>query len=206
VDTYDSPDTTSESSKAKKPKKTIFKRWWFWTIIVILIIALGSGCEEDKPKKAKKPIKAASSQGKDTVKPTPEAPEFFKVGETAETKKVKAMVTGIEKPVGNAFNKPADGNEFVMVNIDIENISDEDLVISSLFSFNAYVDDTATDFSLLAQTAKDGTKTMDGKIAPGKKLSGSISYEVPKTWKQLEVHFEPEAFRDVKIKWNIENK
>lgn len=190
--------------------KPIYKRWWFWAIIVIVLIAIGSSGGEDKPKKAEEPIKKAESVKADASaeKPKEEAPEpeFFKVGETAETKSVKATVSGIEKPAGNEFNKPSDGNEFVMVNIEIENISDKELHISSVMSFNAYADDNVVDYSIMAQTAKEGAKTMDGTIAPGKKLAGCISYEAPKDWKQLEIHFEPEAFRDTKIKWVIDNQ
>lgn len=38
---------------------------------------------------------------------------------------------------------------------------------------------------------KNGKKTLDGTVAPGKKLSGVIVYEVPSDWKELEVSYSP---------------
>jgi hypothetical protein len=136
----------------------------------------------------------------------PEMPEFFGAGETAETKKVKAAVTGIEKPTGNAFSKPSEGKEYVLINMTIENISDGELNISSLLSFDTYVDDEAINEDLLAQTAKEDAKTMDGTVAAGKKLTGALAYEVPTGWKQIEIHFQPDQLDDTVIKWLIDNE
>lgn len=38
---------------------------------------------------------------------------------------------------------------------------------------------------------QNGKKTLDGTVAPGKKLSGVIVYEVPSDWKELEVSYSP---------------
>jgi hypothetical protein len=68
------------------------------------------------------------------------------------------------------------------------------------------VDDTSINQSLSAQIAKEGTSTVDGTIAAGKKLKGVLGYEVPKDWNQIEVHFEPDMFDGTTIKWLIENE
>jgi hypothetical protein len=190
----------------EKQKKSIFKRWWFWVIVVIIVIgAIASqGDGDDTPKLstdqgAKEAVSRSESETEE------QAPEFFKLGETVETSKIKATITEMTKPKGDEFNKPEDGNEFVLLKMTIENISeDQELTISSMLSFNAYIDDSALNESFTAHLESDNT--MDGTIAPGKKLTGTLGYEVPKDWKEIEIHFEPEVWDDVKIKWIIENQ
>lgn len=199
------------SEKAKKP---IFKRWWFWLIVVVIVIAaIASAGGEDKPRKEELTTTAGGqtqqtqeqTQQQTAEQPKEETPEFFKIGETAVTKKVKATITEMEKSEGDEFNKPADGHEFVLLHMTIENVSDQEIVVSSMLNFNAYVDDNAINENLAAQISKDGAKTMDGTIAAGKKLTGTLAYEVPKGWKKLEIHFKPDQFSDTTIKWLIEN-
>lgn len=188
----------------EKQKKSIFKRWWFWVIVVIIVIGVIASQGDDTPKLSEdQGAKEAVSTTEN--KPEEKTPEFFKLGETVETRKIKATITELKKSEGDEFNKPEEGNEFVLLKMTIENISeDQELTISSMLSFSAYVDDEALDESFSA--ILEGDKTMDGTIAPGKKLSGTLAYEVPKDWKEIEIHFEPEAWRDIKIKWKIENE
>lgn len=203
-----------KNTKAKKP---IFKRWWFWVIIAIVVIgAIGSMGEEDTPNVADKSgevvesnvSKSNDEEQKQESEPVtkPEVPEFFKVGETVETKKIKAVISEVEKLNGSDFNRPADGNEFVLLHLTIENISDSEISVSSMLSFNSYVDDVTVNESLAAQIAKEGTSTVDGTIAAGKKLKGVLAYEVSKDWEEIEVHFTPDVWDNTAIKWIIENK
>jgi len=193
-------------------KKPFYKRWWFWVIVVIVIAAIGGG--EDKPRK-EEPTTAVVNQIQQTQgqtqqqvaeQPKEETPEFFKIGETAVTKKVKATITKMEKSEGSEFNRPADGHEFVLLHMTIENVSDKEISISSVLNFDAYVDDNAINEDLGAQISKDGTQTMNGTIATGKRLTGVLGYEVPKGWQKLEIHFSPGLLSDTVIKWLIENQ
>jgi len=193
-------------------KKPFYKRWWFWVIVVIVIAAIGGG--EDKPRK-EEPTTAVVNQIQQTQgqtqqqaaeQPKEETPEFFKIGETAVAKKVKATITKMEKSEGSEFNRPADGHEFVLLHMTIENVSDKEISISSVLNFDAYVDDNAINEDLGAQISKDGTQTMNGTIATGKRLTGVLGYEVPKGWQKLEIHFSPGLLSDTVIKWLIENQ
>ena len=58
--------------------------------------------------------------------------------------------------------------------------------------FDAYVDDVACDLSFTASAAFDGN-SLDGTIAPGKKIIGWYAVEVPADWAELEL--------DVKANW-----
>ena len=184
-------------------KKSIFKKWWFWVIVVVFVIAIASS--GDKPKK--ETTSGQPQQNQQEVKTTekPEEPEFFKIGETVSTKKVKAIVSKIEKTKGNNFFKPEEGKEFVFVHMTIENTSNSDLALSTILSFSSYVDDNSINASVTALSSKGSSETMDGTLAPGKKKTGYLAYEVPKDWKKLEVHFKPDVITGTTIKWLIEN-
>ena len=79
--------------------------------------------------------------------------------------------------------------------ITIENISDEEQSISSLLSFTAYIDDVKCDYSISAATVfNEGT--LDGSIAPGKKLVGWYSVEIPSDWENLEIDVKPDILSD----------
>lgn len=201
---YGSPDLSNQESKPVKKRKPFYKRWWFIVLVIIIVIGvISSGGEKDTPKKVEKESTQTTSN---IVEETSQEDEkdFFYVGDVVETEKVRATITGIEKSVGSDFNKPEEGHEYVFVNMTIENISDKEMTISSVFSFDAYVNDVAINEDLLAQT--EAGKTMNGTIAPGKKLVGKLAYELPKDWEQLEIHFEPDVWDDVKIKWIINNE
>ena len=208
---YGSPELAPNQEPAKKVKKSIFKRWWFWAIAAIIIISAFTNGREDEPKAVNNSPSGQTATESTSGSPKEgmteeETPKFFKLGETVETKTVKAAITGMEKPTGSSFNKPAEGKEFILLNVTVENISDSELNISSMLGINAYVDDEAISESLSAQMAKDDTKTLDGTIAAGKKLSGTLGYEVPKDWKQIEIHFQPDVYGNTTIKWLVENK
>jgi len=199
---------------AEKQKKSIFKRWWFWVIVAVVVIGIASqGGGDDTPKLSADQdagVETGADNGAEKETPeTPDAeaeePEFFKLGETVETKVMKVTLTNVEKSEGEEFLAPDEGNEFVLLDITVENISDKDIVVSSILGFNAYVDDTAMneDYAALTSAKKE---TMDATVAPGKKMSGTLGYQVPKDWKEIEIHYEPEVWKDIKIKWKIENE
>ena len=111
--------------------------------------------------------------------------ETFGMNEAAVFDDLKFTATDLEESEGSEYNKPEDGNVFVGVKFEIENISDEEHSISSVLLFNAYVDDVQCDDSFSADLAFD--KTLDGELAPGKKMIGYYSLEVPKDWKKIEL-------------------
>ncbi len=205
---YGSPDLSNQQEeKPLKLKKPFYKRWWFIALVIIVIIGIiGSGGEEkDTPKKVDvESTQTTLNTEEETTEIEGSKQEFFYMGDVVETSKVKAIITGAERSEGSDFNKPADGHEFIIVNMTIENISDEEINVSSLLSFDAYVDDVVLNENFGAMM--EAGQTMDGTIAPGKKLVGSLGYEVPKDWKTLEIHFEPDVWDDVKIKWIINNE
>ena len=96
-----------------------------------------------------------------------------------------------EKVGDTGFYTPDSGNVFLFCEFAIENKSSKDISISSIMSFEAYVDDYSTNMSMTGTLAADKGQ-MDGTVAAGKKMSGVIGYEVPADWKTLEIRFTPD--------------
>ena len=103
---------------------------------------------------------------------------------------------------GSEFNKPSDGNVFLMAEFEIVNHSDSEMNVSSMLSFEAYADDYALNYSLGAITDNNDTQ-LDGTIAAGKKMKGYIGYEVPKDWSTVEIHFTDDVWSNNKFKFEI---
>lgn len=74
-----------------------------------------------------------------------------------------------------------------------------------MLAVKAYVDDYAinTDLSAIASADKS---SLDGSIAPGKKLNGILGYQVPADWKVLEINIQPDVLSNDKATFIIENK
>lgn len=123
---------------------------------------------------------------------TTEAPADFTVGDTVTKKDVYVTLVDVREFDGE-FLHPEEGNVFVAFELEIENKSDSPLAISSLMCFEAYFDDYAANISLGAET-ESGSNQLDGEIAPGKKMKGTICYEVPADWATAELHFNPDLY------------
>lgn len=118
-------------------------------------------------------------------------PSLPTVGDTLEIKGVKVKFNNVKESRGSQFVEPGSGNVFVLCEFTIENNSSTDIGVSSMLSFECYVDDYATSISLNALMDDAVSKQLDGTIAPGKKIRGYIGYEVPRNWSDIEIHFIP---------------
>lgn len=146
---------------------------------VVLVVSLAA-CDLEQPSKEEnqsKPVAESSVEKEDT----------FSLNETAVFSNLKFTANEIKESNGEGFFTPDDGNVFVAVNFTVENISDEEQNISSILLFDAYVDDEKCEYSVNANCAFD-SGTLDGSIAPGKKMTGWYALEVPKDWSNLEMH------------------
>ena len=120
----------------------------------------------------------------------------FGIGEKVEYKDVHYTLIDVKEHTGSEYLNPSDGMVYLNCEFLIENESNEDASISSLLSFEAYADDYDVDQSF---SAVIGDKGLDGTIASGKKMQGSIGYEVSKDWKVVEIHLTPDLFSETKI-------
>lgn len=187
-----------QDEKVKKKKR--FK-WWYILIAVIVIGIIGSALDDsDTPKPVAKDPSASTTQAASTAaaQTTVAAKTTFAIGEGADLNGVVATLVSAETSEGTQFNKPSDGNVFLICEFEIENNSTKEITVSSMLSFNAYADDYAISQSFAGVLAADKPQ-LDGSVAAGKKMKGAISYEVPTDWKELEIRYTPDYWKGSEI-------
>lgn len=175
-----------------------------WIIIAIVVIgiigATASGGNKNKPKKVADSNSTETQQNntKDESKET-----IFRKGETAEMNNIQVTLTDYKESAGGEWNKPADGNIFLIAEFEIANNSEKELAVSSIMSFDAYADGYSLNYSLSALMEKEGSQ-LDGTVAAGKKLRGWIGWEVPQDYHNVEIHFTDNVWSDDKFEFLIE--
>lgn len=146
--------------------------------------------DEMKPDETTTKITTEEKTETDKADETPE----FTIGTTADFDGVQVTLTSavLSNGDGEIFI-PDDGNYYLGLIFDIENNSDRNIAVSSVMSFDAYCDDFTTNMDLEANMAPewDGFDQLDGTVAPGKKMRGVISYQVPKDFKVFDVVYSP---------------
>lgn len=115
----------------------------------------------------------------------------FEAGDVVSLKDIEVTFVSCTESSGEGYYTPDSGNVFLFCEFAIENKSSKDISVSSIMSFEAYVDDYSTNMSMTGTLAADKGQ-MDGTVAAGKKMSGVIGYEVPADWKTLEIRFTPD--------------
>lgn len=160
------------------------------TALAAFLIFIGIGLIAGALSDNDGPVKVPSeSQGTAQTTQPAEDP-VFTVGDTAAMDDIYVTLVDIHEYDGK-FLEPEEGNTFVAFELLIENKSDEEIIVSSLMCFEAYFDDFSKDISFGAETEMK-MDSLNGSIAPGKKMTGAIGYEVPEDWKTAELHFNPD--------------
>ena len=80
---------------------------------------------------------------------------------------------------------PEAGKKFVIIDFEVENISDEDDYFN-WYNIDSYVDGYSADIKYEIVSGN----LLTGDVNKGKKLAGSLGYEVPIDWKEIEVNYD----------------
>lgn len=178
-----------------KKKMALWKKIAIGVLVVAVIggiMSQQSGKKNDEPKQVSAEQSSPAKESETQSQPKEEKTEFAK-GETVELKGVKVTLSDVKESTGNDIIKPKDGKVFLLATFEIENGSKKELTISSMLSFEAYVDGYSTNVDLSALASSED-KQLDGKVAPGKKMKGVVGYEAPSDYKNLEIKFKPDVF------------
>ena len=151
-----------------------------------------------------------NSSGTSTPKKTADATkEVYKQNETAAYNGIEITMDSYVESEGDDWSVPTEGNEFMFVHMTIVNQTSDDLVISSMASFENYCDDTKLDYSAAAFTAlattSDQTK-LDGTIAPGESLEAYLSLEVPLNWSTIDIRYTDKIWSDDAVHFQIKRQ
>ena len=104
---------------------------------------------------------------------------------------------------GSLAKTPAEGKEYLVFLLEVENISDDEEYISDM-DFNGYVDNNLVS-NLITFSDVDGQKALSGTLASGKKTDGYIAYEIDKNWKEFELHYK-EGYNGNKMIFSVVNE
>jgi hypothetical protein len=136
------------------------------------------------------PAEAATPSGSDQVVPG-------KIGDTLTIGDVAFTVNDVQRSSdGNLA--PSDGNEYVLINVTVQNNGTEDLTLSGLLSF-ALVDSTGADQQYAIGAKYNNmfdTVTAGKAIAAGQKVTGELGYEVKKGATDLTLKLMPNLLSD----------
>ena len=204
----------------KKKKHPILKGIAILFVLLIVLGALGSGGDKKEATKApepapveevaeapaEEPAEEPAPAEEPTEEPAPveepaeepaeepvEEKAEYGVGDTLTQNDITVTFLGVTETRGSAYNKPSEGNVYVLCEFEITNNKSTDLGVSSMMNFEVYCDDYSTSLSLGALIESGNKSQLDGTIAGGKKMKGVVGYEVPADWSQLEIHYTPSA-------------
>ncbi len=179
--------------KNSKPKKAWYKRVWVWIgIIVVIGIISSAAAPKDNPKLA-----SDSSDNSSTSRESEQT--TFKAGDVIAFDDKKVTVAAPERnwDSGNQYIKPDSGNEFIKVQVAIENDSKSQ---ASYNTFDWKLQDSQgviKDVDATAYTV-DGALN-SGQLATGGKVSGFLIFQVPAGDAGLTLQYSPSFWTDKKV-------
>lgn len=141
-----------------------------------------------------------SSEAESTKETSAQGSVTASVGDVVTTKELSFELNNAftAKKIEDADNPllsatADDGKIYLVLEMTVENISDEKQNISTYY-FNASVDDFSVDETYLL-TDPDGLKNLSGTAMPGKKVKGYLAYEVDENWQKCDIAY-TELLRD----------
>lgn len=172
-------------------------------VVLVVIAAFAGGGESNSPQKVEST--SGTSQSASQASQAQSQPEqtVFTVGDTVELNGVKTTLLSAEEYPGKQYMMPTDGNVFLVCQFEIENDSSAEINVSSMVSFNAYCDDYSVSLSITGEMLEDSWKSLDGTVAPGKKINGVIAYEIPQDWQKMEISYTPSFWSGHDVQFEI---
>lgn len=180
-------------------KKPIFKRAWFWIIIVILIVGVGvaASSKNDEPQKV--------DDGSESSKQTSSTEnKEFSVGDVISIYGQEISVVSVERnyTTGNDFTEAPVGKEYVKVNLQIQNKSDETKSFNAL-DWEIESSDGVIDNYMNAALAQADDSLGSGDLATNGTKKGSIVFEVLANDPKLKIHFKHNFWTNKEILINL---
>lgn len=120
------------------------------------------------------------------------------IGQAIVSGDLEFVINGITTSGGKNLFKPAEGNEFLLVDVTVTNKGSETKSISSLLTFTMR-DQQGYAYPISISASSAGKGNVDGEIMAGKALSGELGYEVKPGTSGLELVVNPSVFENDKI-------
>lgn len=170
-------------------KTPFYKKWWFWLIVVIIIIGVGGAAASSNKEPEKVGEGETTTETSKTETPTNTT---FKVGDVIKSGDFEVTITSVQRDYvsANQFIEPDDGREFVLLNVEVKNVSDDKKTYLST-DWRIEDNDGALESVSLGACIADDTCLDSGDLVAGGKKTGSLIFEVPAGQEGLKVHYKP---------------
>ena len=178
----------------------------FSVFVAICIILSLSACSfgDAEESASKEPSKTQSINNTENTKdtsPSPDAKKEYKLGETASDSvwKISLLEARQYTEVKSEYftDTPDEGNVYLVLFFEAENISDEDDYIN-YYNLTSYVNDYAVSTDMILGDV-NGCSALASDVAVGKKHKGFVSFQVPSDWTKFETSYQTNFVSKTKI-------
>lgn len=156
-------------------------------VLALVVMACGSSSANT----------GTSVTGTNTVSNTS---KHFKVGDQVKVGDIYiATINSFKTNPGDSFSKPKSGNQFVVVDVTLKNVSNKEQNVSSLLQFTLK-DSTGQKYT---ETIISNVTPPDGKLAAGDIIKGQMAYEVPSAQHDFTFAFEADIISSGQTLWDL---
>ncbi len=184
---YPSPQPPVQQKPSKKNKKLIIG----FIAIIALFVIIGV-------------ISEVSGESKNSASSTSSSQplaKHFNIGDTVKVGDTwQAVVNNVKTDNGGQYSGLKSGDTYLVVDISLTNLSNQEQVISSALNFTLQ-DSTGQKYNEGIDTNTGATP--DGKVAAGSPLRGSIAFEVPVVQKNFTFAFDPNIILSGQTIWDL---
>lgn len=161
--------------------------------LLLITVLIFAGCGETATPEKVGEESAPAAQTENAVSSDAEMTEIetFKIGDAISIGDYVLTVNSTRTSNGDEFMKPDDGNIWYIIDATVENKSDEPVNISSLLMFTL---SDSEGYSYDQTYVPDAKGSLDGELAPGRKMRGEIAYEVPESASGFELIFDADVW------------
>ncbi len=137
----------------------------------------------------------------DSIPAAAETSKEYSVGDKAKLDSNILTVKEVKRSQGGDFDKPKEGYEYVILSVEIENDGDDQITYNP---FDFRMSNSQGRITEKAFTIIDtDTALSSGKLAPGGKVSGTITFEQPINDSKLQLIYKPDIWSSKTITTNI---
>ena len=192
-------------------KKLVSNLMIGFLIITIFIVGCSSDTTYVPPSKVEStpsgetPFKTqTTTPSEPKTQPEPSKVTEFKIGETATDDQLRVTIHSVDfkkiiyyEPGYTSLPiEPVEGNEFVIIDLTIENILDDKTQTPVLTLQSSVMDQDGYSYQLASVASVALDKVYDNKdILPGMKKRGKVAYSVPENAKDLKFLFKFDVFQ-----------
>jgi len=171
-------------------KKPFYKRWWVWVIgVVVLFIVIGASGSSTTPQKVGSNGDASAATSNDTKQSVYNVGDQIKLGSSVIT------VNSVSVSHGGQYTKPQAGNEWVNVNLTIQNTGSSQQYVTTMGQmFVRDADGNSYQVAVTDKMMENPNNSLDGAVIANSKRTGWVGFEVPQGATGLQFQYNGSIF------------